>query len=70
MAPESAVPFVGQPGTPRYHCSVEWRPLLAVDPRGILPVPLHTTQGDKYRYLRLPIDMVIVHRRATDGSHS
>jgi len=39
---------------------VERRPLLAVHPRQIVPIPLHTTQGVNHRYLRLAIEMVMV----------
>jgi len=67
MAAGGAMLMVGQPGTPRHHSSVERRPLLAVHPRQIVPIPLHTTQGVNHRYLRLAIEMVMVQRSAIDG---
>jgi len=67
MASGGAMLMVGQPGPPRHHSSVERRPLLAVHPRQIVPIPLHTTQEVNHRYLRLAIVMVMVQRSAIDG---
>ena len=67
MAAGGAMLMVGQPCTPRHPSPVERRPLLAVHPRQIVPIPLHTTQGVNHRYFRLAIDMVMVQRSAIDG---
>jgi len=61
-------PAVGEPGTPEHHCSVVRSPLLVINPRQIVPIPLHTTQGINRQFLRLAIEMVMVGRSATDGA--
>lgn len=54
---------LADPNPPRVfqenHLSIDSRPLLVVDPRQIVPIPLHTTQGVGRRLLRLCVESVI-----------
>jgi len=68
MASDGGTPPVGKHRTYEQRCSVERSPLLAINPKQILPIPLHTTQGDNHRYLRLAIEMGMVCRNASDGA--
>jgi len=68
MVMDGAPPLVGEPGTPEHQCSVVQSPLLAVNPRQIVPIPLHATQGITHRLLRLAVEMVMVGRSANDGA--
>jgi len=68
MAADGGTLPVGDPGTSEHRCSVERSPLLAINPKQIVPIPLHTTQGVSHRYLRLEIEMVMVFRTASDGA--
>ena len=68
MASDGGTPPVGKHRTYEQRCSVERSPLLAINPKQILPIPLHTTQGDNHRYLRLAIEMGMVCWTASDGA--
>ena len=68
MAADGGAPPVGEPGTAEHRCSVERSPLLAINPKQIVPIPLHTTQGVNHLYLRLAIEMVMVFRTTSDGA--
>ena len=68
MVAEGAAAVVGEPGTAEHHCSVERSPLLAINPRQIVPIPLHCTLGINHRYLRLAVEMVMVFRSSADGA--
>jgi len=70
MAAGGVMVMVGQPGTPRHHLLVERRPLPAVYPRQTVPIPLHTTQDARHRYMRLAIEMVTVQQSANNGPMS
>jgi len=41
--------------------------MLLINPRHILPIPLHTTRVINHSYLRLAVEMLTVRRSATDG---
>jgi len=68
MAVDDATRMAGKPGTHEHHCSVARSPLLGIDPRQIVPILLHTTQGVNHRLLRLAVEMVMDYRSATDGA--
>jgi len=67
MALDDAWRTSGEPGAPDHHRSVARSPLLGIDPRQIAPISLHTKQGINHRLLRLAVEIVVVHRSATDG---
>jgi len=67
MALDDASRTSGEPGAPDHRRSVARSPLLGIDPRQIAPISLHTAQGINHRLLRLAVEIVVVHRRATDG---
>ena len=67
MALDDASRTSGEPGAPNHHCPVARSPLLGIDRRQIAPISLHTTQGFNHRLLRLAVEIVVVHRSATDG---
>jgi len=66
VAADGGTPPVREPGTSEHRFSVERSPLLAINPKQIVQIPLHTTQGVHHRYLRLAIEMVMVFRTASD----
>ena len=68
MVMDYATRTIAMPGTPDHHCSVARSPLLGIDPRQIVPIPRHTTQGINHRFLRLAVKTVMVYRSATDGA--
>jgi len=68
MVMDDATWTIAMPGTQDHHCSVARSPLLGIDPRQIVPIPLHTTQGINHRVLRLAVETVMVYRSATDGA--
>jgi len=68
MVMDDATRTIAMPGTPDHHCSVARSPLLGIDPRKIVPIPRHTTQGINHRFLRLAVETVMVYRSATDGA--
>jgi len=47
---------------------VERSPLLAINPKQIVPIPPHTTQGVNHRYLRFAIETVMVFRTASEDT--
>jgi len=67
MALEDASRTSGESGAPDHHCSVARSPPLGIDPRQIAPIPLHTTRVTHHRLLRLAVEIVMMHRSATDG---
>jgi len=68
MACDGGTPPVGRHLTYEQRFSVERSPLLAINPKQILPIPRHRTQGDNHRYLRLAIEMGMVCRTGSDGA--
>jgi len=67
MAVDDASRTSSEPGAPDHHFSVARSPLLGIDPRQTVPMPLHTTQGVIHRLLRVAVEIVMVHRGANDG---
>ena len=49
MAADGGTPPVGQPGTSEHCCLLERSPLLAINPKQIVPISLHTTQRIYHR---------------------
>jgi len=49
------------------HLSIVRPPLFTIDPRQIVPLPLHLLLGITLRLLRLAVEFVISCRRGTDG---
>jgi len=68
MVMDDATRTIAMPGTPDHHCSVARSFLLGIDPRQIVPIPLHTTQGMSHRFLQLALETVMVYQSATDGA--
>jgi len=68
MVIDGVTPLVRERRTPEHQCSVVRSPLLAVNPRQIVPIPLHGTQGTTHRFLRLSIEIFRGGRSATDGA--
>jgi len=54
-------------GSQLEHLSIESRPLFVIDPRQIVVIPLHATQGGTSRLLRLAIESVIVAHTPAKG---
>jgi len=41
------------------HRSIDWAPLFSLDPRRVVPIPLHITMGVTTRLLRLAVELII-----------